>query len=51
MNNEISIILIAHNSKKLVLNFIKNIYGKYKIIVIDNSNDIDLKKNNRKKLS
>ena len=43
MNKEITIILLSHKSKKLVLDFIKNIYVKYKIIIIDNSNDIELK--------
>ena len=43
MNNEITIILLSHKSKNLVLNFIKDIHIKYKIIIIDNSNDIELK--------
>jgi len=43
MNNEITIILLSHKSKSLVLNFIKDIHIKYKIIIIDNSNDIELK--------
>tara|TARA_B100000767_G_C19648361_1_gene485603 strand:- start:135 stop:983 length:849 start_codon:yes stop_codon:yes gene_type:complete len=44
MNKEITIILLSHRSKNLVLNFIKDIYDKYKIIIIDNSNDVELKK-------
>jgi N-acetylglucosaminyl-diphospho-decaprenol L-rhamnosyltransferase len=44
MNNQITIILISHRSKNLVLNFIKDIHIKYKLIIIDNSNDIELKK-------
>ena len=44
MNNQITIILISHRSKNLVLNFIKNIHIKYKLIIIDNSNDTELKK-------
>ena len=44
MNNQITIILITHRSKNLVLNFIKDIHIKYKLIIIDNSNDIELKK-------
>jgi len=43
MNDEVTIILVSHRSKNLVLNFIKNFYTKYKILIIDNSNDIDLK--------
>ena len=43
MNNEVTIILVSHKSKNLVLNFIKNFYTKYKILIIDNSKDIDLK--------
>jgi N-acetylglucosaminyl-diphospho-decaprenol L-rhamnosyltransferase len=44
MNNQITIILLSHRSKNLVLNFIKEIHIKYKLIIIDNSNDIELKK-------
>ena len=44
MNNQITIILLSHRSKNLVLNFIKDIHNKYKLIIIDNSNDIELKK-------
>jgi N-acetylglucosaminyl-diphospho-decaprenol L-rhamnosyltransferase len=44
MNNQITIILLSHRSKNLVLNFIKDIHIKYKLIIIDNSNDIELKK-------
>jgi N-acetylglucosaminyl-diphospho-decaprenol L-rhamnosyltransferase len=43
MNDEVTIILVSHKSKNLVLNFIKNFYTKYKILIIDNSKDIDLK--------
>jgi N-acetylglucosaminyl-diphospho-decaprenol L-rhamnosyltransferase len=35
----ISIIIISHNSKKKVLNFIKKISKDFKILVIENSND------------
>ena len=44
MNSKITIILTAHKSKKLVLNHLKNLYDYFKIIVIDNSNDLVLKK-------
>ena len=44
MNNNITILIISHKSKNLVLKYIKNIYEKFKIIIIDNSNDVELKK-------
>ena len=44
MNEHISIVLTAHKSKDLVINYIKNIYKEFHIIVIDNSNDLDLEK-------
>ena len=43
MNKDITIIILTHKSKKLVLDYIKNLYRKFKIIIIDNSNDVDLK--------
>jgi len=43
MNTEVTLILLAHKSRELVLDYIKNIYSKFKIIVIDNSNDTNLK--------
>ena len=43
MNKEVTIILLTHKSKKLVLKFIKNLYKKFRIIIVDNSNDINLK--------
>ena len=43
MNNDITIIILTHKSKKLVLDYIKNLYKKFKIIIVDNSNDVDLK--------
>lgn len=43
MNTDVTIILLTHKSSKLVLDYIKNIYGKFRIIVIDNSNDLNLK--------
>jgi len=44
MNEHISIVLTAHKSKNLIINYIKNLYQKFHIIVIDNSNDIELEK-------
>ena len=41
--NEITIVLISHNSKELVIQFIKNFSKKIKFLIIDNSNDQNLK--------
>ena len=49
MNSKISLILISHKSKKLVLKYIKNIYNKINIIIIDNSKDFSLEKEIKKK--
>jgi N-acetylglucosaminyl-diphospho-decaprenol L-rhamnosyltransferase len=43
MNKDTTIIILTHKSKKLVLDYIKNLYKKFKIIIIDNSNDVELK--------
>tara|TARA_B110000977_G_C10964877_1_gene450029 strand:- start:187 stop:1038 length:852 start_codon:yes stop_codon:yes gene_type:complete len=43
MNYEVTIVILSHKSKNLVINFINKIYEKFKIIIIDNSNDLDLK--------
>ena len=43
MNSDITILLLTHKSKNLVVEYVKNLYKKFKIIVIDNSNDIELK--------
>lgn len=48
MNSRISLILISHKSKELVLRYIKNIYKNISIIIIDNSNDIYLEKEIKK---
>jgi N-acetylglucosaminyl-diphospho-decaprenol L-rhamnosyltransferase len=45
----ITIVLIAHKSKKIVLDFINNLSKDIKILVIDNSNDLDLKNEINKK--
>tara|TARA_Y100001970_G_scaffold292905_1_gene436525 strand:- start:1627 stop:2472 length:846 start_codon:yes stop_codon:yes gene_type:complete len=44
MNEHISVVLTAHKSKDLIINYIKNIYQKFHIVVIDNSNDVELEK-------
>jgi len=41
--NEITIVLISHNSEELVIQFIKNFSEKIKFLIIDNSNDQNLK--------
>ena len=43
MNQDITIIILTHKSKNLVIRYIKNIYKKFKIIIVDNSNDTELK--------
>ena len=48
MNSEITIVLISHKSKNLIIHFVKNIYKKFNIIVIDNSNDVNLQKEIKK---
>ena len=42
MNKEVTIIILSHKSKDLVINYIKSIFNKFEIIIIDNSNDIEL---------
>ena len=42
MNQEVTVIIIGHKSKNLILNYIKPIHEKFRIIIIDNSNDFDL---------
>ena len=43
-DNLITLVLISHKSKKLILEFINNLHENNKILIIDNSNDYDLKK-------
>ena len=42
-DKEITIVVICHKSKEKVLNFIDKINKNFKIIIIDNSNDINLR--------
>lgn len=44
MNSEITVIILSHKSKNLVINFIQELYNKFEIIIIDNSGDINLEK-------
>lgn len=48
-NLDVTILIISHKSSKLVLDFIESIYFICKIIVIDNSKDIALKKKIKEK--
>jgi len=44
INNDITILLLTHKSKKLAIKYIKNLYKKFTIIIIDNSDDVALEK-------
>ena len=41
---EITVVIISHRSEKKIIKFIKNFSKKRQIIIIDNSNDLNLKK-------
>ena len=43
--NEITIVIITYKSRKIIYDFIKKIPSTIKIIIIDNSQDYELKKN------
>ena len=49
MKDHVTIVILAHKSKDLVLKFIKDIYNEYKIIIIENSNDTLLEKEIKEK--
>lgn len=49
MNKSLTIIIPSYRSKKLVIPHIRKFYKKFKIIVIENSNDLSLKKILKKK--
>ena len=44
MNKNVTIIILTHKSKNLAIDYIKDLYQKFKIIIIDNSNDFELEK-------
>ena len=44
MNKELTVVLLSHKSKNLITSFVKEIYDKFEIIIIDNSNDRELEK-------
>ena len=43
MNEKITIILLSHKSRNLIIDFVKKVYEKFQIIIIDNSNELKLK--------
>ena len=40
---EISIIIVTYKSSNILVNFLEKINDKFKVIIIDNSNDLKLK--------
>ena len=44
MNKDISILILSHKSKNLVINLIKKLCNKFPVIVIDNSGDLELER-------
>jgi len=44
MSSEITIVIISHKSRELILKFISNLSENIKILVIENSSDLDLEK-------
>jgi len=44
MNKDLTVVLLSHKSKNLIIKFIQEIYNKFEIIIIDNSNDNELRK-------
>ena len=44
MNKDISILVLSHKSKSLVINLIKKLCNKFPIIVVDNSDDLELER-------
>ena len=39
---EVSIVIVSYRSKKKIINFLKKIYQKKKIIIIENSDDLSI---------
>lgn len=44
LNKFITIVIVSYKSNKLVINFVRKIEKRYKIIIVDNSYDLKLKK-------
>tara|TARA_B100001057_G_scaffold197621_2_gene198288 strand:- start:2735 stop:3583 length:849 start_codon:yes stop_codon:yes gene_type:complete len=42
MNQDVTIIILTHKSRKLVIDYVKKLYKKFKILIIDNSKDFKL---------
>ena len=42
MIKQITLVLISHKSKELILKFIKNLSNNFKILIIENSSDFQL---------
>ena len=42
MNQDVTIIILTYKSKNLTIDYIKNLYKKFKIIIVDNSADTEL---------
>ena len=51
MNNKITIVLISHKSRELILKFINNLSKNIQILVIENSYDIDKKEKYQARLN
>ena len=47
---KLTIVLISYKSEKKICDFVKKIPKKIKTIIIENSNNLELKKKNRKKI-
>jgi GT2 family glycosyltransferase len=42
MSHDVTIIILTYKSKNLTIDYIKNLYKKFKIIIVDNSKDTEL---------
>ena len=47
ITKSITVVIISHRSNQLVKNFIKNFPKYINILVVDNSNDFELKKKSK----
>jgi GT2 family glycosyltransferase len=48
MNKEITIVFVSYYSKKNILKYLNQFKDNFKVIIIENSNDLSLKKNLKK---
>ena len=44
MSHDVTIIILTYKSKNLTIDYIKNLYKKFKIIIVDNSKDTELER-------